>query len=157
MERAFYSIAEVASMIGLSKERVRQLTRAGLLKARFRLLGGHNYQTLIDGSSFTHFIDDFFPKAEDLDPDSPNPRIRRLRKVVERQKAISRKGGLTTAMRRKPHTSNAIGQTYSMESEGDLQAEKEQIRPESLREPERALGDDRQPLSREENEKDEDD
>ncbi|MCZ6549337.1 MAG: helix-turn-helix domain-containing protein [Deltaproteobacteria bacterium] len=89
VERFYYSLGEVAILLGVGEPSVRKWVRRGKLRVRLRLLSGGMVRRIVDASDLLKFIDQWAP-YEGQNPDSRAEKIMRRYKEMARHATESR-------------------------------------------------------------------
>ncbi len=89
VERFYYTLGEVAILLGVGEPSVRNWVRRGKLRVRLRLLSGGMVRRIVDASDLLKFIDQWAP-YEGQNPDSRAEKIMRRYKEMARHATESR-------------------------------------------------------------------
>ena len=92
LNKRLYSIAETGHVLGVPASTIRFWIKRGLLASRFWPRSRASFWRRVDSKDIEAFIEDYFPRSDQIRPDSPNPRARRIWEMVEWHRRNGRAG-----------------------------------------------------------------
>lgn len=92
VRKRLFSIKEAAFLLNAHYETTLSWVRRGLLPSRLWPRSRGSLRRVIDARDIETFVEEFFPRCDAIRPDSPNPRVRQIWKMIEWYRANGRKG-----------------------------------------------------------------